>query len=174
MKDSPTVDARASIFHRTPLMQAVEEENIEDVKSLLEAKANPNATYAINQQIVFENWDRIERISCFSVLQLVSSHKDTKIAEMLLKHKAQLNLPGTSDSTVLHSACARRNGLIANFLVDNGADTNIKCKDIDGTERPPAYFWVREDDLDSITEDGRTTELAPWLKENRPQFMQGI
>lgn len=172
MRCTSWVDFRKSKFHETALLRAVIDENPQRVQELLQKGANPNLEFWIESQIVTDNQITLVR-NCFSILNFVSSHKTTQIAELLLQYNARINWPDRSTWTALHDACMTRNKALADFLVDNGADTNIASyPNLISAGLTPAQVWLKEEEIAHTNQDGRTSDVAPWDIENRPQFMR--
>ena len=172
MRCTSFIDMRKSKFHETALLRAVKEKNEVLVEYLLIKGANPNLEFWVESQILLDSGVKIER-NCFSILNFVSNHNNTRIAELLLQCNAQVNWPNRSSWTPLHDACINRNKVIADFLVENGADIKaLYYGNLIAAGLTPAQVWLQEEEIAHTNDDGRTSDIAPWDIENRPQFMR--
>ena len=78
----------------------------------------------------------------------ITTHGDTYILNVLLRHGAQINIIDKRGITPLIVACQYRNYYLVNFLLQNGADVNI-CS-IDGNT-PLHHLIERIDDCNKHT-----------------------
>jgi len=96
--------------HDTPLLKAVSEPNIEKVKTLLAAKADPNAKND-------GGWMPLH-------MAAMSGNKD--IVALLLVAKADVNAPNHTGETPLHMAATFGQLEVVKLLVANHAEINAK------------------------------------------------
>ena len=148
MRYNAGIDDRISKFHETELLKAVKNEDVQRVRELLENGANPNLEFWIESQILMDDRVKIEK-NCFSILNFITHHHNTQIAELLLQHNAQVNLPNRSNWTPLHSACMNLNKPIADLLIANGANTNALTDKYRELGRPvtPQEVWANEEKI---------------------------
>ena len=103
------------------LIQAVEKDNIEEVKSLLEEeKEDVNVT------------DIGEHTALFYV-------KSVEMAEYLISKGANINARNESQKTPLHTAS---NIAVAEFFLQNGLDIEAQTRDGDEWSATPLYYAV--------------------------------
>lgn len=148
MRYNPGIDDRISKFHETELLKAVKNEDLQRVQELLKRGANPNLEFWIESQILMDDIVKIEQ-NCFSILNFVSCHKNTQIAELLLQYNAQVNWPNRSNWTALHTACMNLNKPIADLLIANGANTSGLTDKYTELARPatPKEVWDNEEKI---------------------------
>lgn len=109
----------------TPLHQAVGQLDVARVKELLSTGADPNAIFQPGSRSTLDNAlsanlgrpTTPERIAAARI-----------IAELLLKHGADVNRRNDSGRTLLYDTAAQRDTETIQFLLDNGADPNIPDK----------------------------------------------
>jgi ankyrin repeat protein len=101
------------------IQYAMEKKNLEKVRILLAHSANPNAITKTNQR---------------TSLQIASRDGNLDIAELLLKHGADVNSPPAEKfgATALQFAALGGYLGIASLLIDKGADINAPPAKIDG------------------------------------------
>ncbi|MBV6881053.1 ankyrin repeat domain-containing protein [Epilithonimonas ginsengisoli] len=80
----------------------------------------------------------------WTMLMVATFYNQGRIAELLLKNKANIDAQNKASHTALFLACANRGEEMAKFLLENNADATIDSKDSDGTSTLQwaiAYEW---------------------------------
>ncbi len=127
LKAGAKVDARENFGGQTPLMWAVARRHPEMVELLASKGANVNARSAIRDyQRVVTAESRAKSLDRggFTPLLYAARENCRECAEILLKHKADVNLGDPSDVVPLSVAMLNANWDIALRLVEAGADVN--------------------------------------------------
>lgn len=155
----------------TPLMDAARTGDIDTVALLLEAGADVHATDARNatalSEAVMYSRRAVVRMLLdagadatgsitplqFSYMELAAMRGDVPVAQMLLRHKAPLNMADAAGNTPLMFAAAsdRDNAAMVSFLIEAGAEPNAKNR-------------ARETALDWALRRGQKTAIVAALK----------
>ncbi len=127
LKAGVKVDPRENFGGQTPLMWAVARRHPEMVELLASKGANVNARGAIRDyQRVATAESRAKSLDRGGFTPLLYAVRENcrECAEILLKHKADVNLGDPSDVVPLSVAMLNANWDIARLLVEAGADVN--------------------------------------------------
>ncbi|MFA5249985.1 MAG: ankyrin repeat domain-containing protein [Parachlamydiales bacterium] len=141
---------RFNDVYETPLIHAINENNIEAVKLLLKEGANPNirdnrsGTVPLLQAIERENLEMVRVLletgqvnvnvigsdiyfsSKRTPLQAAILKKNLDIVKLLLKNGADVNIPNSHDYTPLHLAILLKNPEMVRVLLETGrVDVNV-------------------------------------------------
>jgi ankyrin repeat protein len=139
------LDVRERTLDMTPLIVAIKEEKLEMFHILLEKGANPDITdyYGSNAFMVALECDKpgiakilIQNTKINSVdndgnneLMIAANYcSDVEIFQMLLEKQAHINWQNNHGRTALMNAISTDNLKIAEILIENGADLEIKDK----------------------------------------------
>ena len=97
----------------TELLYTIQTKDFAYVKQLLEAGANPNAVdkNKVNDNTAIDEAARVNSL---------------KIARLLVKHGADVNLKHKEGSTALMTAALNGHLAMARYLIRKGADVNVK------------------------------------------------
>ncbi len=119
---------------RSPLHEAVHVNNYNTMKLLLQSGANANVqcdssflTLSMEPFIP----GRFARAHCpcgFTSLHIAAMHGYHSVAELLIKHKADVNARDCNCSTPLHVASCQDMPSLVGLLVDSGADINARSR----------------------------------------------
>lgn len=107
--------------------------DLEGAKKLLEQSVDPNTTdfagecsaAAMDGNFQFQNYFSILG---WTPLHEASNHGHHHLAQLLIKHGANINAAGPDDITPLHDAAICGSQKLVKLLIDKGADVNFKNK----------------------------------------------
>ena len=119
-------------YGSTPLMNAINRENIEIIKLLLENGAEVNT----RRNNVRSRGDKMYISPLFQAV----FKKNLEIVKLLIKHEANVSHPNGEGKNILFYADAEE---IAKLLIDNGADVNFK----DSKKGDTALFELRNPEV---------------------------
>jgi ankyrin repeat protein len=108
------VDPNTEIESYSLLFWAMNDHRTEMVEALLKTGANPN--------VASQSYNARTPLQDIALKSHYSFYKD--IAELLVKHRADVNLRGRGRDTPLHLACKGGNTSLARLLLDYGARTD--------------------------------------------------
>ena len=121
------VDLNVRIDGETPLIRAVDAQNLDTVKILLEYGVDPNIS---------------ETFEGNSPLHIAVKNNDYEASEILLKHGANVNLLNETNATPLHYAAFAENYRLVKFLLESGATPDV----IDNDGFSPLFYAVMHED----------------------------
>ncbi len=160
LKENPKL-ATASDLGRTLLGDAAGRWDLPRVRLLLESGANANAGGGLDRSPMYRATN-----ACFPGLE----EEGRAVVEMLLGNGAEVNLPcGVGRSTPLHMTARRGSVLLAEVLVDAGAELELKDSKGEtalrravncGKEGMVTYLLSRGADPESRDKFGRTPLMA--------------
>ncbi len=149
----------------TPLMAAVRFGKTESVATLLARNANPNIP------------DKIGHIP----LALAAHNENMQeIVKLLVKHGAEINAKGYYGRTALHYAAIHGDIEMASFLLENGADLNLRgdvfgfsplfCA-VNCQKAPMVEFLLEQGASVSLTDDSERT-VMDIARHKNPKIVQ--
>lgn len=110
----------------TPLYYAVQYNQIDKIKILLEHGANPNESFTYQPELIY-----------FAV-----RNNNIEVTKLLIKYGARVNKFNYFDGTPLHVAATNNNIEIVNLLLENNAPVNTKTR---YHEKKRPAFTTRKD-----------------------------
>jgi len=139
-----------------PLLEAIDQENVDAVREHMKFGKDPNETYI---------WPGADRAGAYA-LHLAVVVENKEITDLLLKNGADINIRAEDEygGTPLHWAAFVGSKQMAEMLVEAGADLN--APDDDGYT--PLDAVLSNDDLEQKTK----TEIADYLRENGAKTRQ--
>ncbi len=128
---------------RAELFEAIQSEDINRVKTLLDKGADPNAVNPEGQSVLSMVADPIEQRTFGDGFRKERGECLREIARVLVEHGADVNGHGDKDIP-LFSAASCGNRAVAEFLVEAGADINARGKYGDTALHKAADWCNRE------------------------------
>ena len=140
----------------TPLLTAVEFDNLELVTFLLQRGADPNVTVDDGYTCLLTAIESDEKVSI-------------KIVATLITAGADIHFAGTNGWTPLHMAAARGHAEKVKLLIAAGADLNQR-KDIDAHETPllEAAFMGQPETVKLLLDSGANASLRDEINNRTP------
>ena len=144
VQQDPSLLRKVGKFGDTLLCAAVQAGNLDLVRSLLQAGADPNFPSG--------NGALIEAIK-------TRSHNRLEMVRALLDHGADPNARSTLYQTALHAAVGEADAELVNLLLDRGADVNIRGEDDMTPLWTAACIWKNADMVRLLLTRGANCEL---------------
>ena len=112
----------------TPLIEAIEKNNIDEVRRLIEAGADVDSTYSF--EIAYGTSDNYSwTTEIRTALMLAAENDEKEIVELLVEHGADVNNTDLYGATALMIASNNISGTqIVEYLIEHGADINAVNK----------------------------------------------
>ena len=154
--DDPDFLLARDYVGNTPLLTAIEFDNLELVTFLLQRGADPNVAVDDGYTCLLTAIESDETVS-------------TKIVATLITAGADIHLAGINGWTPLHMAAARGHAEKAKLLIAAGSDVNQR-KDIDAHETPllEAAFMGQPETVKLLLENGADASLRDVINNRTP------
>ncbi len=178
------VNAHEQDQEQTALMWAAAEDHVDVVKALISGGANVNATskllpepepFIVKVPSSFgQNFPKPVRFrkssGAFSPLMFAAKKGSVETARLLLEAGADINYATTEDGTSLLVATASGHELFALFLLEKGANPNVK----DGWGVTPLHYAVHEGVLIMNGYSPTSTDHLGWDRPNMPKLVEAL
>ena len=104
----------------SPIVWAIKKKNTSALKILLENGGNPNS---------LGGYFKTPALSMVAATSSIPTNQKIEMSKILLSHGANINATDADNYTVLHAAVGGSDGKYILYLLQNGADKNLKNND---------------------------------------------